>query len=75
MNPNGFVFAASITSHISISIAEYTVLSSFTRAMFTPRKMFSSSFVASAARHEDTGTRVLIAIPYSALVFSRQAGV
>ena len=43
--------------------------------MFTLRKMFSSSFVASAARQEETGTKVLMARPYTALARSRQAGV
>ena len=35
--------------------------------MFTLRKMFSSSFVASAARQDETGTSVLMARPYNAL--------
>jgi hypothetical protein len=31
--------------------------------MFTLRKMFSNSFVASATRQEETGTSVLMACP------------
>jgi hypothetical protein len=30
--------------------------------MFTPRKVFSSSFVASATRQEETGTSFLMAV-------------
>ena len=36
-NPNGFVFAASITSQTSIFILSNTILSSFIRAIFTLR--------------------------------------
>ncbi len=43
--------------------------------MFTLRKMFSSSLVASATRQDETGTIVLMALPYTALARSRQAGV
>ena len=49
MNPNGFVAAASITSHTSIPIRSQSCASSLTSAMLTERKMFSSSFVSSAA--------------------------
>ena len=63
MKPNGFVLAASITSQRSMPIASNTTFSSFTSAIFTPRKMFSSSFVASATRQEETGTSVAIALP------------
>ena len=55
MNPNGFVDAASSTSQTSISIRSQSCASSFTSAMFTERKMFSSSFESSAASGEDTG--------------------
>jgi hypothetical protein len=36
-NPNGLVFAASITSQTSTPIASNTTLSSLTSAMFTAR--------------------------------------
>ena len=48
MKPNGFVEAASSTSQTSIPIRSNTILSSLTSAMFTARKMFSTSLVASA---------------------------
>ena len=56
MNPNGLVDAASSTSQTSMPIRSKTTLSSFTRAMFTARKMFSVSLVASAARADETRT-------------------
>ena len=56
MKPNGFVEAASRTSQTSIPIRSKTILSSLTSAMFTARKMFSTSFVASAARADETRT-------------------
>ena len=56
MNPNGFVAAASITSQTSIFIRPQSRASSLTSAMLTERKMFSSSFVSSAASGEDTRT-------------------
>ena len=56
MKPNGFVEAASTISHTSRSIRSQSCASSFTSAMFTERKMFSSSFVSSAASGEETGT-------------------
>jgi hypothetical protein len=37
-------------------MAAYTSFSSFTNAIFTLRKMFSNSLVASATRQEETGT-------------------
>ncbi len=43
--------------------------------MFTPRKVFSRSFAASATLHEETGTNTFTARPYMAIAFSRQAGV
>src|ERR1700694_2621095 len=54
MNPNGFVEAASRTSHTSIAILSNTIFSSLTRAMFTARKMFATSFGASAWRDADS---------------------
>ena len=46
MKPNGLVFAAAITSHMSIPIFEKMILSSFTRAMLTARKIFSVSLTS-----------------------------
>ena len=54
MKPKGFVAAASTTSHTSMSIRSQSCASSLTSAMFTERKMFSSSFVSSAASGVDT---------------------
>ena len=59
MNPYGLVAAASTTSQTFRSMRWHSIASSFTSAMFTERKMFSSSFVSSAASHDDTGTSVL----------------
>ncbi len=61
MNPKGFVAAASMTSHTSTPSLSQTMAISFTRPMFTERKVFSRSFASSAASGEDTGTRVSIA--------------
>ena len=54
MNPNGFVAAASTTSQTSTPIRSHSCASSLTSAMFTERKMFSSSFTSSAASGEET---------------------
>ena len=56
MKPNGFVFAASMTSHTSMPMRSRTSFISLARAMFTARKMFSRSFAASATSGLDTGT-------------------
>ena len=56
MKPYGLVLAASTTSQMSIPIRSATSAISSTSAMFTERKMFSSSFVSSAASGEETGT-------------------
>ncbi len=58
MKPNGFVAAASITSHTSTPSLSQTIAISLTRPMFTERKVFSSSFDSSAASARDTGTTV-----------------
>ena len=63
MNPNGFVDAAPITSHTSMPIRSQSCASSLTSAMFTERKMFSSSFVSSAASGVETSWIVSIAPP------------
>ena len=54
MNPNGFVAAASTTSQTSMSIRSQSCASSLTSAMLTERKMFSRSFVSSAASGVET---------------------
>ena len=54
MNPNGLVAAASTTSQTSIPIRSQSCASSLTSAMLTERKMFSSSFVSSAASAVET---------------------
>ena len=56
MNPNGFVAAASITSHTLTPSLSQTICISFTRPMFTDLKVFSSSFTSSAVSVLDTGT-------------------
>ena len=53
MKPYGLVAAASITSQMSIPIRSVSSASSLTSAMFTARKMFSSSFVSSATSGVD----------------------
>ena len=62
MKPNGFVSAASTISQTSRSMRSHSCASSFTSAMLTARKMFSSSFVSSAASGEDSGTTVSTAV-------------
>ena len=61
MKPKGLVAAAPITSQTSMLIRSQSCASSLTRAMLTERKMFSSSFVSSAASGDDTGWTVSIA--------------
>ena len=63
MKPNGFVFAASITSHTSMPILCDINAISFTSPMFTARKVFSSSFTISATRVDVTGTTVVTVAP------------
>ena len=66
MKPKGFVAAASMTSQTSMFIRSQSCASSLTSAMFTERKMFSRSFVSSAASGDETGCTLSIAAPYSA---------
>ena len=73
MKPNGLVAAASTTSQMSIPIRSQSWASSLTSAMLTDRKMFSSSFVSSAASGEVTRWIVSIAVPYSAAAASVEA--
>ena len=61
MKPNGFVAAASTTSQTSMPMRSQSCASSLTSAMFTDRKMFSSSFVSSAASGDETGCTSSIA--------------
>jgi hypothetical protein len=56
MKPYGFVEAAFTTSQMSISMRSQSIASSFTSAMFTDLKTFSSSFVSSATSGVETGT-------------------
>ena len=56
MKPYGLVAAASTTSQTSMSIRSHSIASSLTSAMFTARKMFSSSLVSSAASGVETST-------------------
>ena len=48
--PNGFVFAASMTSHTLIAKWSQSMASSFTKAMLTARKVFSKTLDSSATR-------------------------
>ena len=75
MKPNGFVDAASMTSQMSISIRSARRASSLTSAMFTERKMFSSSFESSATSGVDTGTTWSQTREYTAAARSVQPGV
>ena len=61
MKPNGFVAAASTTSQMSIPIRSQSTASSLTSAMLTARKVFSRSFVSSAASGVETRWTVSIA--------------
>ena len=63
MKPNGFVAAASVTSQMSMPIRSHSWASSLTSAMLTERKMFSSSFVSSAASGAETSCTESIAPP------------
>src|SRR5229473_2252659 len=62
MKPNGFVAAASITSHGSTPIVRQATASSLASAMFTLRNVFSSSLAVSATRGlEASNTEPVIA--------------
>ncbi len=75
MKPNGFVAAASITSHTSTPSLSHTIAISFTRPMLTLRKVFSRIFTSSAASGDDTGTSRSIAGWYTASATRRHASV
>src|SRR2546422_4718735 len=61
MKPNGFVAAASITSHTFTPSLSHTIAISFTSPMFTLRNVFSRILTSSAASVDDTGTSRSIA--------------
>ncbi len=75
MKPNGLVAAASTTSHTSMSMRSQSCASSLTSAMLTERKMFSSSFVSSAASGVETTCTSSIAFRYSAAAASVDAAL
>ena len=52
-----------MTSQTSMPMRSKIIFSSFTSAMFTDRKTFSTSFVDSATRALDTGTTSASAAP------------
>ena len=60
---------------MSMPIRSQSIASSFTRAMFTERKTFSSSFVSSATSGVVTRTTESQICSYSAAARSRQASV
>ncbi len=62
-------------SQTSMSSFEHISASSFTRPMFTARKVFSRSLTASADFVVDTETTLLTICPYSAIASSAQRGV
>ena len=63
MKPNGLVAAASMTSHTSTPRRSQMIAISFTSPMFTERKVFSRSFVSSAASGDDTDTMRSMHVP------------
>ena len=64
MNPNGFVLAASMTSHTSMFIRCDINAISLTNPMLTARNVFSSSFTISATCVELTGMTFSMIAPY-----------
>ena len=56
MMPNGFVKAASSTSHTFRFILSHSIASSLTSAMLTARNVFSKTLTISAASALETGT-------------------
>ena len=63
MKPKGFVAAASMTSQTSRPRRSHIWATSLTMAMFTLRKVFSSSLTISAAPAQETGTTRSTAAP------------
>jgi hypothetical protein len=75
MKPNGFVFAASTTSHTSMPMRSHISASSLTMPILTARKVFSSSLTISATVGELTGITVSMAAEYSACASAEHCGV
>ena len=75
MNPNGFVAAALITSQTSMPIRSQSRASWLTRAMFTFRKTFSSSFASSAASGDESSWTVVLIPRRSSAARAVPAGV
>ena len=75
MKPKGLVAAPSIISQMSRPMRRQSCFSSFTSAMFTQRKIFSSSFTISAARVELTGTTFETICAYNATAARPLAGL
>ena len=63
MNPKGLLAAASMTSQTSSPRRSHIRAISFTRPMFTLRKVFSRSLIISADWVEETGMTVSTAFP------------
>jgi len=72
MKPYGFVAAASMTSQTSMPMRSHSLAISLASAMFTARKMFSSSFASSGV---ETRTIVSRSSSYSAAARSRHPAV
>ncbi len=64
-----------MASHTSIPRSRANMASSFTRAMLTWRKVFSSSLVSSASLGVDTATVRSTRVSKKPCTFTRQAGV
>src|SRR5256885_10352696 len=75
MKPNGFVAAASITSHTFTPSLSHTIAIPFTSPMFTVRNVFSRILTSSAASVDDTGTSRSIAGWYTAIARRRHVSV
>ena len=63
MYPNGLVDAASIARQMSTLRSPANIASSLTSAMFTCRKVFSSSLTSSASAGDPTGTTFSTSAP------------
>ncbi len=75
MKPYGLVAAASTTSHTSMPMRSQRIASSLTSAMFTDRKMFSSSLVSSADSGVETSTTSSQTFSYSSTARRRHSSV
>ena len=63
MNPNGLVDAASIALQMSTPRSRANIASSLTSAMFTCRKVFSSSLTSSPSAVDPTATTLSTRAP------------